>query len=79
MHYDMSIVCDDITELGLKRGGPKMAENSSSLPENGDEDIPFMQRLLDSPLVLLALGVAIPTLLYIVWGVIEIAMIPLAN
>jgi hypothetical protein len=56
-----------------------MTENSSSSPQNDDEDIPFMQRLLDSPLVLLALGVAIPTLLYIVWGVVEVAMIPLAN
>ncbi len=56
-----------------------MTENPSSLPDNGEEDIPFMQRLLDSPLILLALGVAIPTLLYIVWGVVEVAMIPLAN
>jgi len=56
-----------------------MAENLTTEPENGDEDIPFMQRLLDSPLILLAIGVATPTLLYIVWGVVEVAMIPLAN
>ena len=56
-----------------------MAENSSSLPDDSDEDIPFMQRLLDSPLILLALGVAFPTLTYIVWGLVEIALIPLAN
>ncbi len=56
-----------------------MTEKSNSLPENGEEEIPFMQQLLDSPLILLALGVAIPTLLYIVWGVVEVAMIPLAN
>ena len=56
-----------------------MAEKSNGVTENNDEEIPFMQRLLDSPLILLALGVAVPTLLYIVWGVVETAMIPLAN
>ena len=56
-----------------------MAENSNPLPENGDEEIPFMQRLLDNPFILLALGVAIPSVFYIIWGVIEVAMIPWAN
>jgi hypothetical protein len=45
----------------------------------GDESIPFMQQLLDNPFILLFLGVAIPTVLYIVWGVIEVAMIPIAQ
>lgn len=56
-----------------------MAENLTTEPDNGDEDIPFMQRLLDSPMILLAIGVAMPTLFYIVWGVVEVAMIPVAN
>ncbi|GIK80385.1 MAG: hypothetical protein KJZ73_06810 [Pseudorhodoplanes sp.] len=43
------------------------------------EPIPFMQRLLDSPLLLLFLGVAIPTLLYTLWGVMEVVAIPLAK
>ena len=42
------------------------------------ERIPFMQRLLDNPFLLLFLGVAMPTVLYIVWGVMEIAQIPVA-
>jgi hypothetical protein len=42
------------------------------------EDIPFMQRLLDNPFLLLALGIAVPTILYTIWGVIEIVSIPLA-
>jgi len=42
------------------------------------EDIPFMQRLLDNPFLLLALGVAVPTMLYLVWGVMEVVLIPLA-
>lgn len=42
------------------------------------ERIPFMQRVLDDPFLLLFAGVAIPTVLYIVWGVMEVASIPLA-
>jgi len=43
------------------------------------ERIPFMQRLLDNPFLLLFLGVVIPTVVYILWGVLEIAQIPLAK
>jgi hypothetical protein len=43
------------------------------------EPIPFMQRVLDDPFLLLFLGVVIPTVLYIVWGVMESASIPLAK
>ena len=44
-----------------------------------DEPIPFMQRLLDNQFILLFLGVAVPTVLYIVWGIIEITAIPVAK
>jgi len=40
--------------------------------------IPFMQRLLDSPFVLLVIGVVVPALSYTVWGVIEVLQIPMA-
>ncbi len=43
------------------------------------ERIPMMQRILDNPFLLLFLGVTIPTVLYILWGVMEIASIPLAK
>ena len=43
------------------------------------ERIPVMQRILDNPFLLLFLGVTIPTVLYILWGVMEIASIPLAK
>ncbi|WP_413875770.1 hypothetical protein [Albidovulum sp.] len=43
------------------------------------ENIPFMQQVLDNPFLLLFLGITIPTVLYIVWGVMEIASIPVAN
>ena len=38
-----------------------------------------MQRLLDNPFLLLFLGVAIPTVLYVIWGVMEIVSIPIAQ
>ena len=38
-----------------------------------------MQRLLDNPFLLLFLGVATPTVLYIVWGVMELSQIPIAE
>jgi hypothetical protein len=44
-----------------------------------DEPIPMMQQLIDNPFLLLFLGVAMPTVLYIVWGVMEIVGIPLAK
>lgn len=42
------------------------------------EKIPAMQQLLDNPFLLLFIGITIPTALYLVWGVMEIASIPLA-
>jgi hypothetical protein len=44
-----------------------------------DEPTPPMQQLLDNPFALLFIGVAMPTVLYIVWGVMEIVGIPVAK
>jgi hypothetical protein len=43
------------------------------------ERVPFMQRVLDNTFLLLFLGVAIPTVLYTLWGVMEVASIPIAK
>lgn len=43
------------------------------------ERVPVMQRILDNPFLLLFLGVTIPTVLYIIWGVMEVASVPLAK
>lgn len=48
-------------------------------PDEGPIRVPFMQQVLDNPFLLLFLGITIPTVLYIVWGVMEIASIPVAN
>ncbi len=45
----------------------------------GDERTPVMQEILENPFLLLFLGVAVPTVVYIVWGVMEIASIPLSH
>ena len=42
-------------------------------------DLPFMQKVLDNPFLLLFIGIAMPTVLYIVWGVMEIVGIPVAK
>ena len=47
--------------------------------ERPDEPIPAMQQLLDNPFLLLFIGIAMPTVLYIVWGVMEIVGIPVAK
>jgi hypothetical protein len=43
------------------------------------EQVPVMQRVLDNPFLLLFLGVVIPTVFYILWGVMEIVQIPIAQ
>lgn len=55
-------------------------DQSDTNSNNGEpERIPFMQRLLDNPFLLLFLGVTMPAVLYIIWGVMEIAQIPIAK
>jgi hypothetical protein len=38
-----------------------------------------MQRILDNPFLLLFLGVVVPTVFYILWGIMEIVQIPVAK
>ena len=48
-------------------------------PKGAVERVPVMQQILDNPFLLLFLGIAMPTVLYIVWGVMEIVGIPIAK
>ncbi len=48
-------------------------------PNPDQEQIPLMQRVLDNPFLLLVLGIAMPTVFYIIWGIIEITQIPIAD
>jgi hypothetical protein len=53
--------------------------SSAANSDLDDEPVPMMQQLIDNPFLLLFLGVAMPTVLYIVWGVMEIVGIPLTK
>lgn len=55
-----------------------MATNTGQDEQQGDADIPFMQKVLDNPMLLLLLGVVVPTVSYTIWGIMEVTSIPLA-
>lgn len=44
-----------------------------------DEPIPPMQSIIDNPFLLLFIGVSVPAVFYTIWGVMEIAAIPIAK
>ena len=44
-----------------------------------EERIPAMQSLLENPFLLLFIGVAMPTVFYIIWGIMEIVSVPIAQ
>ena len=48
--------------------------------QNNDEEerIPAMQSLIDNPFLLLFIGVVMPTVFYILWGIMEIVNLPVA-
>ncbi|MCC6851803.1 MAG: hypothetical protein IT502_05765 [Rubrivivax sp.] len=53
-----------------------------SHPQHADDDnapVPWLQQLLDNPFLLLFLGVLIPSVLYTVWGVVEILTLPVGK
>jgi hypothetical protein len=41
--------------------------------------IPVMQRIMENPFLLLFIGVVFPAVFYIIWGIMEIVTIPIAN
>ncbi|MEZ5551266.1 MAG: hypothetical protein R3E82_10280 [Pseudomonadales bacterium] len=48
--------------------------------ENKDAGgVPFMQQLIDNPFLLLFIGITIPTLTYIVWGIMELISLPISD
>ncbi len=52
-----------------------MAENDSN---NEQEEIPLMQKILDNSFLLVFIGILIPTVTYLIWGIMELVSIPLA-
>lgn len=51
------------------------------MPEERHEEerIPLWQVVLDEPFFLLVLGLAIPLVLYLIWGIFELTTIPAAK
>jgi hypothetical protein len=49
---------------------------STARPDDPNEPVPWMQKLLDNPFLLLFLGVFVPMVVYNLWGVIDILTIP---
>ena len=57
-----------------------MAETGSEGGQGGGEErIPTMQRILDNPFLLLFLGITVPTVFYVIWGIMEVVSIPIAQ
>ena len=54
-------------------------QDTADRDEMQDEPVPAMQQILDNPFLLLFLGVVVPTVFYIVWGVMEIVSLPIAK
>lgn len=59
-----------------------MSESFDETTATGNDEnvrIPVMQKVLDNPFLLLFLGILFPTVFYILWGIMEIVTIPIAN
>jgi hypothetical protein len=53
--------------------------NQEQSPDQTLDQMPIMQKILDNPFLLLFIGVVFPTVFYIIWGVMELVTIPIAN
>jgi len=59
----------------MSHGGKIMSDKE----QEKNEPIPVMQKILDNPFLLLFIGVVMPTVFYILWGIMEIVTIPIAK
>ena len=79
-HYVFSLVLRNGERryrcLQLPNGVTAMTEESAG--GQNTVRIPIMQRMLDNPFLLLFIGVVVPAVFYIIWGIMEIVTIPIA-
>lgn len=47
--------------------------------ERKTQSRPLMQAVFDNPFILLVIGLAVPIIFYTIWGLLEIASIPLVR
>jgi hypothetical protein len=55
-----------------------MGDDSQVQTQDEEERIPAFQQILENPFLLLFIGVALPTVLYTVWGIMEIVTVPIS-
>lgn len=83
--HPIGVIVRQRDESGECRFGTSHHTNNifgaGTMADQGDDDrdIPAMQRILDNPFILLFIGILIPTMTYIVWGVMELISIPIAD
>jgi hypothetical protein len=58
---------------------PGDASETGADAAGGGERIPVMQAVLDNPFLLLFIGVAVPAISYLIWGIMDIIMIPIGK
>ncbi|MBO6948229.1 MAG: hypothetical protein JJ855_09645 [Rhodospirillales bacterium] len=58
---------------------PNNTQQHDDSEAGDDERIPPMQAIIDNPFLLLFIGVAVPAVFYTIWGIMEIAAIPIAK
>jgi len=56
-----------------------MADRGRQEEKDPQEKIPLAQAFFDNIFLLLVLGLAVPIVFYTIWGLLEIASIPLAK
>ncbi len=56
-----------------------MADTPKIPGDQQEARIPAMQALIDNPFLLLFIGVAMPTVFYLIWGIMEIVTLPIAQ
>jgi hypothetical protein len=72
-----ALMAPTITQNRYKNQGTSaMSENTTGT--DGEDRVPFMQRILDNPFILLFIGIVFPAVFYIIWGIMEIVNIPIA-
>ncbi len=65
--------------MNESESGTSRDERDDDPSQKKPERIPAMQRLLDNPFLLLFIGVTMPAVLYLIWGIMEIVQIPIAQ
>jgi hypothetical protein len=59
--------------------GQQPRSGETQAPDEPTEKIPLAQAFFDNIFLLLVLGLAVPVVFYTIWGLLEIASLPVAK